>query len=335
MRTFDYSFLEQGTLPACFVNIVSEIAVLQERINNRKDVLDDVLEKLEPIARDKSVRASGEIAGVTDEENLVGYREALALIHDDSTHPAFQENIREDDIFRLHGFLLLSNHTLGLYRQNHKKIEIKLKGNQKFQFSPITSREMSLAIEQLINAYAEAWNNPKISRLLLIPCVAFDFLCVYPFTEGNGRMSRLLSLLLLYKSGFDVGRYISFEEKICNSKEEYFAAIRECSNDWHENQNSYFPFIKHFLDTLLICYRELDKYKGKTQRGVENINQVPKNQQIRDFVLGSLIPVSKQEICDVLSDVSSTTVESVLGSMIREGVIEKVGKGRSTKYIKK
>jgi Fic family protein len=147
-------------------------------------------------------------------------------------------------------------------------------------------------------------------------------------------MSRLLSLLLLFKSGYDVGRYISFEEKILVSKDDYFAAIRKSSAGWSKNENSYFLFMKHFLSTLLLCYKELDNYKGNSRGGV-NSRQVTKTQQIRDFVLSHLIPVSKQEICTALPDASTTTVESVLGKMTKEGLIEKIGGGCATKYIKK
>jgi Fic family protein len=152
--------------------------------------------------------------------------------------------------------------------------------------------------------------------------------------KGNGRMSRLLSLLLLYKNGFDAGRYISFEEKICLSKDDYFNSIRESSVGWHENNNSYFPFMMHFLNTLLLCYEELDKLKGQNRHGNDKIKQIPKNQQIKGLILNSQTSISKQEICAALPDVSPTTVESVLGLMVREALIEKVGSGRSTRYIK-
>ena len=333
MRSFDYSFLENEMLPAGFVNIVSEISVLQERMDNRRDSLGDVLERLEPIAKERSVRASSEIAGGSD-DRFGSYHEALSLVHDESDHPAFKEYIQEDDILRLHGILFSdSARFAGRYKETNDKIETRLQGNYLFQFSPISVEETPLAVNQLIHAYMEAKENPNINNLLLIPCFAFDFLCIYPFMKGNGRMSRLLSLLLLYKNGFDVGRYISFEDKICFSKGEYFAAIRKSSDDWHENNNSYFPFMAYFLNTLLLCYKELDGYKGQTRHRDGDNREVPKNQQIKDFVLSCLIPISKQEICNTLS-ANSTTVEKTLGLMVKETLIKKVGSGRNTKYIK-
>jgi Fic family protein len=292
------------------------------------------LERLEPIAKERSAKASGKLSGVSDDENVARYHEALSFIHAESSHPAFQDSIQEGDILRLHGILLSGIQcNAGRYKDEYIKIETRLQGHYQFHFSPVAVNETPVAVEQLILAYAEARNNPNINKLLLIPCVVFDFLCIYPFMKGNGRMSRLLSLLLLYKNGFDVGRYISFEEKICLSKDDYLLAIRKSSDGWHENSNTYIPFMTHFLNTLLLCYKEFDSYKGQIRHGAGNNKQVPKSQQIRNFILSSLIPVSKQEICVALS-ANSTTVESVLHSMAKEMLIEKVGGGRNTRYLK-
>jgi Fic family protein len=143
-------------------------------------------------------------------------------------------------------------------------------------------------------------------------------------------MSRLLSLLLLYKNGFDAGKYISFEEQINSSKSEYYKALRLSSDKWHDNQNSYFPFMENFVATLLFCYKELDK-----RFAVVNVKKVTKRQRVEATVLNSLLPISKQEICYVLLDVSPTTVEAAFADMVKNDLIDKVGIGRNTKYIKK
>jgi Fic family protein len=148
--------------------------------------------------------------------------------------------------------------------------------------------------------------------------------------DGNGRMSRLLSLLLLYKNGFDAGKYISFEEQINKQKALYYEALRQSSHGWHDSKNSYFPFMENFISTLLFCYKELDK-----RFAVVNAKKITKRQRIEATVLNSLLPVSKQEICYILLDISPTTVEAVLADMVKSGAVEKVGSGRSTKYIRK
>ena len=128
----------------------------------------------------------------------------------------------------------------------------------------------------------------------------------------------------------DAGKYISFEEQINKQKVSYYETLRASSNGWHENQNSYFPFIESFIATLLFCYKELDK-----RFAVVNAKKVNKRQRVEATVLNSLLPISKQEICYVLPDVSPTTVEAALAEMVKSGLVEKVGSGRSTKYAKK
>ena len=142
-------------------------------------------------------------------------------------------------------------------------------------------------------------------------------------------MSRLLSLLLLYKNGFDAGKYVSFEEQINNYKAYYYEALRQSSIGWESNENTYFPFIDNFLSMLYMCYKELDK-----RFAVVHGKRITKKARIEATVLNSLTPISKAEICQILPDVSPTTVEAVLGAMVRTGSIQRVGSGRMTRYIK-
>lgn len=175
----------------------------------------------------------------------------------------------------------------------------------------------------------EARNDANINQFLLIPCVMLDFLCIHPFRDGNGRMSRLLSLLLLYKNSYDVGKYVSFEEQIHKYKAYYYEALRESSIGWHENQNSYIPVIKNFLSTLYMCYKELDK-----RFAVIHGRKITKTARIEATVLNSLVPISKADICSILPGVSPSTVETVLSRMGKEEQIKKIGQSRSTRYVK-
>ena len=143
-------------------------------------------------------------------------------------------------------------------------------------------------------------------------------------------MSRLLSLLLLYKNGFDAGKYISFEEQINNCKAFYYEALKQSSAGWSTNENDYFPFIENFLSSLYMCYKELDK-----RFAVVNSVRITKKARVEATVLNSLTPVSKAEICRILPDVSPSTVEAVLGAMIRDGSIEQIGAARAARYIRK
>ncbi|MCL1820236.1 MAG: Fic family protein [Oscillospiraceae bacterium] len=347
MKHFDYSFLEHGLLPAGLVNMVGAIAELRERENSLKDNYPDVFTRLESIAKVQSVKGSNEIEGIVTSEHRVneivnqnsaplnhnemeiaGYRDALTLIHENFA----VLDARERDILRLHE-IMLSYAPVGggRYKDSDNVImEVGASGERRVRFTPTPALETAETMEQLILAYMEARDNYAINRLLLIPCFVLDFLCIHPFADGNGRISRLLSLLLLYKNGFDAGRYISFEEQINRNKTSYYRTLKDSSENWHENQNSYFPFITNFMSTLLHCYKELDK-----RFAVINSAKITKRKRIEATVLNSLLPISKSEICYILPDVSPTTVEAVISSMVKSGVVKKVGTARNTKYLKR
>ncbi len=218
----------------------------------------------------------------------------------------------------------------GKYKQTDNVIvEVDASGNRKVRFRPTPAAETAAAMEQLELAYLDACSNANINQILLMPCVILDFLCIHPFRDGNGRISRLLSLLLLYKNGFDAGKYISFEEQINRYKDLYYDALQRSSAGWEVNRNDYFPFMRYYLSALYMCYKELDKRFAVVQG-----KKVTKTSRIEATVLGSLIPVSKAEICEVHPDISPTTVEAVLGRMVREGRIRRIGSSRGSRYIR-
>ena len=218
----------------------------------------------------------------------------------------------------------------GQYKTDDNVImEIDADGNRRVRFRPTSASETPAAMEQLELAYLAARDDANVNQLLLIPCVILDFLCIHPFRDGNGRMSRLLSLLLLYKNGYDVGKYVSFEEQINRYKSSYYEALRQSSVGWDTGSNDYFPFMENFLTTLYLCYKELDK-----RFAVVHGKRVTKKARIEATVLNSLTPISKAEICKILPDVSPTTVEAVLGAMVKSGAVKRIGTVRNTRYIR-
>ncbi len=347
MRKFDYSFLNNGLLPASLVNLTSGIESLKMMAGVRKEEYAKVFTELEAVAKIQSVKSSNAIEGIVTsderiaeivkqnsapqnhtESEIAGYRDALNTIH--LYHDTL--DMRQTDILRLHEMMMQTAgyEYGGQYKTNDNYIiEEDKNGNRKIRFKPVPASEVKEAMEQLELAYMVARDDANINQLLLIPCVVLDFLCIHPFRDGNGRMSRLLSLLLLYKNGYDAGKYVSFEEQINKYKSYYYESLRESSDGWHENHNSYFPFIENFLSTLYMCYKELDK-----RFAVVNGKKVTKTARIESTVLNSLVPISKAEICAVLPDVSPTTVEAVLSKMVKDGQIKKIGKSRMTHYIK-
>lgn len=346
MRRFDYSFLDNGLLPAKLVNLTASIAALKTMAGIRKEEHIRVFTELEAVAKVQSVKSSNAIEGIVtsderiaaivnqnsaplnhNEAEIAGYRDALNEIHLGYKRIDF----RQHDILRLHEMLLsIAGYEYGgRYKTDDNVIlEVDAAGTRKVRFSPIPAIEVETAMEQLELAYLDASNDANINQLLLIPCVILDFLCIHPFRDGNGRMSRLLSLLLLYKNGYDVGKYVSFEEQINNRKALYYEALRQSSDGWHTNENSYFPFIENFLSTLYMCYKELDK-----RFAVVHGKKITKKARIEATILNSLTPLSKAEICKILPDVSPTTVEAVLGAMVKDGTVRRIGAGRASKYI--
>lgn len=345
MHRFDYSFLDNGMLPAGLINITADIYSLRAMSLNRESQFSTVYSKLAAVAKIQSIKSSNEIEGIVttderiheiingssaprdhNEQEIAGYRDALAEIHKDYLE------FRESDILRLHAIMMniAGYSNAGKYKTfDNDIIEEDKFGRRSIRFHPTSAADTPDEMKQLVLAYQEARDNPNINQLLLIPCVILDFLCIHPFQDGNGRISRLLSLMLLYQNGFDAGKYISFEEQINNRKGNYYDALLKSSIGWHDNQNDYSHFIMEFLSTLYICYKELDK-----RFAVIGSKRVTKQARIEATVLNSLTPISKADICKILPDVSATTVEAVLGQMTKTKQIRKIGTGRITKYIR-
>lgn len=185
-------------------------------------------------------------------------------------------------------------------------------------------------MEQLELAFMEARGNNGISDLLLIPSVILDFLSVHPFNDGNGRMSRLLSLLLLYKSGYTVGKYVSFESVINDNKGRYYNALKQSSDLWHENSNNYFHFINDFLETLLKCYNEL---YARFDIIIEQKGN--KKTRIRETIMNSRKPISRLQIYNIWPDISLETIKKEITNLLKNNEITKIGNFKDAKYIKK
>ena len=239
MHHFDYSFLDNGMLPAGLVSITGDIYALRVMAVNRKEQFENVFTELAAVAKVQSVKCSNQIEGIVttddrineivnrksaplnhNEQEIAGYSDALAEVHTGYDDLDFCEA----DILRLHSVMmrLLRDPLAGKYKINDNDIiEEDVNGRRRVRFHPTSAEDTPDEMEQLVLAYREARDNPNINQLLLIPCVILDFLCIHPFRDGNGRMSRLLSLLLLYRNGFDVGKYISFEEQINIRKGNY------------------------------------------------------------------------------------------------------------------
>lgn len=348
MKRYDYSFLKNMKVPARFLSMTNAIYSLKTIAEEKKKEYPNIFTNLQKIAIVQSVKGSNAIEGIvtTDkrieeivnqnsdplnhsEKEIAGYKDALNIVH--SNYETLSFTI--ETIKNLHRIML--EYTEILHRGEFKRDDNVIReryadGTTRIRFTPVKASETENAMEELVYAYMAARDDSEINQLLLIPCVILDFLCIHPFQDGNGRMSRLLSLLLMYKNGFDISKYVSFEEQINLSKGNYYEALRISSIGWHDNCNDYIPFIENFLFTLYLCYKELDKRFLTIKSG-----KISKTKRVEETIIASFLPISKKEIQSLLPDISVTTIEKVLSNMLKEGKIMKIGTTNNAKYIKK
>ena len=348
MKKYDYSFLKNMQVPISFVSMTNSIYTLKTISNDKKKKYPNLFTSLQKLAIVQSVKGSNAIEGIitTDqrieeivnkssaplnhnEMEIAGYRDALNLIHEH--HDIMMVN--EETILNLHKTLLSQTNLSygGEYKKEDNIIrETYADGTSGIRWVPVSAKDTKKAMEQLILAYMDAKDDADINQLLLIPCFILDFLCIHPFRDGNGRMSRLLTLLLLYKADFDISKYISFEEQVNLMKGRYYEDLKKSSYGWHDNYNDYIPFMENFLYTLYLCYKELNK--RFLTLGSEHTS---KTKRIEQIVLSAFIPISKKEIQDLLHDVSVTTIEYVIAQMLKQDLITKIGSTKNVKYLKK
>lgn len=259
------------------------------------------------------------------EEEVVGYRNALHWIHKE----ALSIEINPESIQELHRLAQLGSvGDAGKWKsKNNEIIEIYFDGSTSVRFIPLEPELVPSAIQSLCNAYKDAAKNSKLPDLLLIATFVFDFLCIHPFRDGNGRVSRLLTLLLLYQYDYNVGRYVSIEKVIEDSKIEYYNSLQSSSAGWHTSEHNLEPIWNYFVRTVRIAYEQLqnrveiegDFYGGKTEL-------------IRKAVLRQLTPFSLNDIYSCEKGVSKALVKKVLYQMRAEGLIELEGTGRGAQW---
>ena len=276
MRTFDYSVLLNKVWDNEILNLVARIHECkgrQELFIRQKPV---ELDRLTEIAKIQSTESSNKIEGIVttstrmkqlfeekttpynrNENEIMGYRDVLNTIHESNEYIP----IKPSYILQLHRDLLKrAGLSYGGYFKSVQNYinETRADGTVVTRFTPIAPYDTPEAVERLCNAYEQAISNEKIDSLILIPIFICDFLCIHPFNDGNGRMSRLLTLLLLYKSGYNVGKYISVEKQIEKTKDIYYDTLEKADMGWHEEKNDATPFIKYMLQVILSCYTEFE-----------------------------------------------------------------------------
>ena len=346
MRTLNYKETYRELLTP---EIVSYLAQIHEQkgqqnlfIEAHKDALTELLE----IAKIQSTEASNRIEGIitTDdrlkkivrnktaprnrnEREIAGYRDVLATIHENYDFIPVRPNM----ILQLHRDLYKFNNPGfgGNYKNSDNIIaEEQPDGTKLVCFQPVPAWETPEAIETLCNTFNDAINDPDMDPLLLMPIFILDFLCIHPFNDGNGRMSRLLTLLILYRSGYIVGKYISLEKLIADHKESYYEALQDSDAGWHEEENDYLPFARYMLGVIIAAYKDFsDRVEILITKGLS------KPERVREILRSSIRKMTKAEIMAQCPDIGERTVERALASLQESGEIIKIGGGRYTSYI--
>ena len=342
----DYSYKEKWE-KLLIPEIVKKLAIINEFKGEQRLFIEahkDELKELFELAKIQSTEASNRIEGIytvddrlknlvqqkttprnRDESEIAGYRDVLNTIHESYDYIPINVNF----FLQLHRDLYkyIGSVDGGVFKTADNIIrEIDEEGNEKIRFRPVPAWETPEALEELCKDYREVKDD--IDPLILMGMFILDFLCIHPFNDGNGRMSRLLTLLLLYKSGFIVGKYISIEKIIEETKETYYEALQDSSINWHDNTNNYKPFVNYMLGVIVAAYREFES----RVKLVTNTN-ISKSERIRETIKAHIGTITKADILEENPDISDTTVQRTLAELLKHNEIKKIGGGRYTKYV--
>lgn len=327
------------------INLISKIHEYKGKQSYLLETKKDSLETLLKVAKIQSTSSSNKIEGIytTDkriekivnqklepknrnEEEIAGYRDVLTLIHENYNFI----DINQNTILQLHRDLYkYTGYSYGGKFKNSQNFieEENEKGEKKIRFTPLSPVETPIAIEELCKNYNELVNNESCDLLVLIPIFILDFVSIHPFNDGNGRMSRLLTLLLLYKANYMVGKYISIEKIIEETKDSYYDTLEKSSTNWHNNENDYSYFVEYYLGIILNAYKEFDSRINI----VEN-KKTTAYDRIIDIFKNNIIPIDKAFITNKCPNLSETTIERTLNKLLKEDKIVKISGGRYTKY---
>ena len=346
MRDFHYTAIREQKWDSEILGLIAAIykeAGKQEMYLKQRP---EELEKLVEIAKVQSTEASNAIEGIVttstrirqlveektaprnrDEQEIAGYRDALNIIHENFDAIPITRNY----ILQLHKVLYshMNNPMAGQTKSVQNYISATYpNGHTETLFTPLAPFETPEALKRICDEYNRVIGNMEAEPLIVIPIFIHDFLCIHPFNDGNGRMSRLLTTLLLYRNGFYVGKYISLEAKIAKNKDLYYAALRQAQEGWHEGTEDAVPFIKYLLGIILSAYRDFeDRFSLVEQKK-------PALETVRQATLSKIGRFSKQDIRELCPALSVSSIEGALRKLVASGELKREGNGKSTCYYR-
>ena len=346
MRDFHYAAIREQKWDSEILGLIAAIykeAGKQEMYLKQRP---EELEKLVEIAKVQSTEASNAIEGIVttstrirqlveektaprnrDEQEIAGYRDALNIIHENFDAIPITRNY----ILQLHKVLYshMNNPMAGQTKSVQNYISATYpNGHTETLFTPLAPFETPEALERICDEYNRVIGNMEAEPLIVIPIFIHDFLCIHPFNDGNGRMSRLLTTLLLYRNGFYVGKYISLEAKIAKNKDLYYAALRQAQEGWHEETEDAVPFIKYLLGIILSAYRDFEERFSLVER------KKPALETVRQATLSKIGRFSKQDIRELCPALSVSSIEGALRKLVASGELKREGNGKSTCYYR-
>lgn len=350
MKNFDYNKNVNELLKPEIITLLTNIHEYRGKQELYFETDLDLLNGLIEITKIQSVNSSNSIEGIhttdkrleslmkekttpinRDEEEIIGYRDILAVIHEEYNYIQLKPNM----ILQFHKMLYKYTNgvTSGQYKNSDNSIiEIDSKSNKSIRFQPISAHLTSKAMDELCFEFNLSLQNNKYDPLLLIPMFILDFLCIHPFNDGNGRTSRLLTLMLLYQAGYQVGKYVSIEKIIEKTKESYYDSLKKSSEGWLENKNDYLPFVKYYLGIIQDAYID---FSSKMQYIAVSQVGLSKTDRLKKIIADKVGRFSKRDLVEENPDISVITIERTLAELVKGNVLEKVGKGKSTMYVTK
>ena len=346
MRRFNYSLIKEQKWESELLGLIAAIykeAGKQEMYLKQRP---QELDKLVEIAKIQSTEASNAIEGIVttnlrirqlvqekttpknrNEQEIAGYRDVLGIIHESFDAIPITQNY----ILQLHKILYnhMNNPVAGRTKTVQNYISATYPdGHTETLFTPLAPYETPAALDRLCAEYNRVIGNMELEPLIAIPVFIHDFLCIHPFNDGNGRMSRLLTTLLLYRNGYFVGRYISLEAKIAKNKDLYYDALAASQNGWHEGTDDPVPFIKYLLGTILAAYKDFsDRFElVETKRSALDTVRLATENKIGRF--------TKQDIRELCPSLSISSIEGALRKLVDSGELKREGTGKNTCYYR-
>ncbi len=346
MRSFNYSKIKDKKWDSEVLSLVASIYRYQGKQELYLKQKPEELNKLIEIAKIQSTEASNEIEGIVttsvrlkklveekttprnrNEQEIAGYRDVLNIIHENFDVIPISKNY----ILQMHKIMFshMNNPMAGQTKNVQNYISATYPdGHTEILFTPLSPFETPEALDNICNEYNKVIGNFELEPLIAIPIFIHDFLCIHPFNDGNGRMSRLLTTLLLYRSGFYVGKYISLEAIIAKNKPAYYDVLEKAGVNWHEENENVLPFVKYIMGTILAAYQAFEDRFSIVEE------KLPAVKLVRKATLQKLGRFTKQDIRELCPSLSVSSIEGALRKLIAEGEIKREGVGKSTKYIR-